>query len=125
MDGRLGRPLARKAWGSACPSPPATASLAFAGLFLRICPCCVWPYGVELPVLSPLGTAGHGPFPLTFVLFCILEIAFRAVCFGQKVIGKSVPYLAHNNNTDVHDNSVNVCVVGYDLLCTIFFFPKN
>lgn len=34
----------------------------------------------------------------TFLLcFAVLEIVFRAACFGQKVIGKSVPYMAQSS----------------------------
>lgn len=75
---------------------PEAASVAPAGFSLRIYTHCGWPWGTELSVnpWSPLRTVGHGPFPLTLVLFCILEIVSRAVCFGQKVIGKSVPCLA-------------------------------
>lgn len=46
--------------------------------FLRVCTLRV-ALGAELSVRpwSPLDPVGHGPFPLTFVMFCILEIVFQ------------------------------------------------
>lgn len=74
---------------------PEAASVAPAGFSSRICTHCGG-LGEQrsLSALVSSEDSGSWPFPLTSVLFCILEIVSRAVCFGQKVIGKSVPSLA-------------------------------
>lgn len=55
-------------------------------------PRCVWPCWTEVcQHHALLRTVGHGHFPLTFACFAVLEIVFRAACFGQKVTGKSIP----------------------------------